>query len=43
MHKPLVASGGGFEASSVKLAEDGGSAAQGSPVRGRLVVLGLGF
>ena len=32
MRKPLVASGGGFEASSVKLAEDGGSAAQGSPV-----------
>ena len=32
MRKPLVASGGAFEASSVKLAEDGGSAAQGSPV-----------
>ena len=32
MRKPLVASGGGFEVSSVKLAEDGGSAAQGSPV-----------
>ena len=32
MRKPLVALGGGFEASSVKLAEDGGSAAQGSPV-----------
>ena len=31
MIKPLVASGGGFEASSVKLVGDGGSAAQGSP------------
>ena len=31
MRKPLVASGGGFEASSVKLVGDGGSVAQGSP------------
>ena len=40
MRKPLVASGGGFEASSVKLVGDGGSAAQGSPAFGSLAKLG---
>ena len=40
MRKPLVASGGGFEASSVKLVRDGGSVAQGSPSFGSLAKLG---
>jgi hypothetical protein len=42
MRKPLVASGGGFEASSVKLVGDGGSAAQGLPARGVKAALGAG-
>ena len=42
MRKPLVASGGGFEASSVKPVGDGGSAAQGLPARGVKATLGAG-
>ena len=42
MRKPLVASGGGFEAPSVKPVGDGGSAAQGLPVRGVKATLGEG-
>jgi len=42
MRKPLVASGGGFEAPSVKPVGDGGSAAQGLPARGVKATLGEG-
>ena len=42
MRKPLVASGGGFEAPSVKPVGDGGSAAQGSSARGVKATLGEG-
>ena len=42
MRKPLVASGGGFEASSVKPVGEGGSAAQGLPARGVKATLGEG-
>jgi hypothetical protein len=42
MRKPLVASGGGFEAPSVKPVGDGGSAAQGLPARGVKATLGAG-
>ena len=42
MRRPLVASGGGFEASSVKPVGDGGSVAQGLPARGVEATLGEG-